>query len=91
MCRNIKTLHNLEPPASEDEIREAALQYVRKLSGTRKPSRANQALFDTSVEEITAATGRLIAGLVTQASPRNRELERAKARARFEQRSLGRA
>jgi hypothetical protein len=91
MCRNIKTLHNFEPPASEDEIRDAALQYVRKLCGTRKPSPANQALFDVAVEEIAATTGRLIAGLVTQAPPRDREQERAKARARFEQRSLGRA
>jgi hypothetical protein len=91
MCRNIKTLHNFEPPASEDEIRDAALQYVRKLSGTRKPSRANQALFDRAVDEITAATERLIGGLVTQSPPRNREIEAAKARARFEQRGLRQA
>ena len=88
MCRNIKTLHNFEPPASADEIRDAALQYVRKLSGTRKPSRANQALFDRAVDEITEATTRLIDGLVTQSPPRNRETEAAKARARFEQRGV---
>jgi hypothetical protein len=91
MCRNIKPLHNFEPPASADEIRDAALQYVRKLSGTRKPSRANQALFDRAVDEISEATARLIGGLVSQAPPRNREVEAAKARARFEQRSLRQA
>jgi hypothetical protein len=86
MCRNIRTLHNFEPPASDDEIRDAALQYVRKLSGTRKPSRANQAIFDAAVDEITQATTRLVRQLVTSAPPRDREAELAKARAKFAQR-----
>ncbi len=84
MCRNIKTLHNFEPPATEDEIHASALQYVRKLSGTTKPSRANEAVFERAVEEITAATRRLLDGLQTAASPRDREVEAAKARARSE-------
>jgi hypothetical protein len=86
MCRNIRTLHNFEPPASDDEIRDAALQYVRKLSGTRKPSRANQAIFDAAVDEITQATTRLVRQLVTSAPPRDREAELAKARAKFARR-----
>ena len=86
MCRNIRTLHNFEPPASDDEIRDAALQYVRKLSGTRKPSQANRATFERAVDEITEATTRLVRGFVTSAPPRNREQEVAKARVRFAQR-----
>ena len=86
MCRNIRTLHNFEPPASDDEIRDAALQYVRKLSGTRKPSRANLAIFDAAVDEITQATTRLVRQLVTSAPARDREAELAKARAKFAQR-----
>ncbi len=91
MCRNIRTLHNFEPPASDDEIRDAALQYVRKLSGTRKPSKANQAVFDRAVDEITDATMRLVCGLSTAAPPRNREEELAKARARFARRETATA
>jgi hypothetical protein len=90
MCRNIKTLHNFEPPASEQEVREAALQYVRKISGSSKPSKANQEAFDRAVDEVAAATGRLLAALVTGAPPRDREEEAAKARARAEKR-FGRA
>ena len=86
MCRNIRTLHNFEPPASDDEIRDAALQYVRKLSGTRKPSKANQAVFDLAIDEITEATMRLVRGLTTAAPPRNREDELEKARAKFARR-----
>ena len=86
MCRNIRTLHNFEPPASDDEIRDAALQYVRKLSGTRKPSKANQAIFDRAIDEITESTMRLVRGLTTAAPPRNREEELAKSRERFAQR-----
>ena len=86
MCRNIRTLHNFEPPASDEEIRDAALQYVRKLSGTRKPSRSNQTIFDAAVEEISQATTRLVRQLVTSARPRDREEELAKARAKFARR-----
>ena len=86
MCRNIRTLHNFEPSASDDEIRDAALQYVRKLSATRKPSKVNQAVFDQAVDEITDATTRLVRQLNTSAPARNREEELAKARARFAQR-----
>jgi hypothetical protein len=82
MCRNIKTLHNFEPPASHEEIHDAALQFVRKLSGSTKPSKANEAAFTRAVEEITAASTRLLESLVTSAPPRNREVEAAKARAR---------
>ncbi|MFD7845188.1 DUF2277 domain-containing protein [Nocardia sp. NPDC059764] len=84
MCRNIHTLHNFEPPATPDEVHAAALQYVRKISGTAKPSQANQAAFDLAVEEITAATTRLLDGLTTNAPPKDREVEAAKARARAE-------
>ncbi|MEV0468134.1 DUF2277 domain-containing protein [Nocardia tengchongensis] len=84
MCRNIHTLHNFEPPATPDEVHAAALQYVRKISGTTKPSQANQAAFDLAVEEITAATTRLLDGLATNAPPKDREVEAAKARARAE-------
>ena len=82
MCRNIKTLHNFAPPATDEEIRASALQYVRKLSGSTKPSQANEAVFERAVEEITAATERLLAGLVTTAQPRSREAEAEKARER---------
>lgn len=82
MCRNIRTLHNFEPPASESEIADASLQYVRKISGTRKPSKANLAVFDQAVADVTAATARLVAGLNTTAPPRNRDAVRAKAQAR---------
>jgi hypothetical protein len=82
MCRNIKTLANFEPPASEDEIRASALQFVRKLSGTTRPSRANEAAFNLAVDEVTAAANRLIASLKTHAPPRNRDLEAQKARER---------
>jgi hypothetical protein len=83
MCRNIRVLFNFEPPATEDEIRAAALQYVRKVSGSTRPSAANQAAFDQAVEEIAAITRRLVrAELVTIALPRNRETEAEKAKAR---------
>jgi hypothetical protein len=87
MCRNIKTLANFAPPATDDEIRASALQFVRKLSGTTRPSRANEAVFNEAVEEVTAAATRLIESLKTSAPPRNREEEARKAqersRARF--------
>lgn len=82
MCRNIKTLANFEPPASDDEIRASALQFVRKLSGTTRPSRANEAAFDQAVEEVTAAARRLIRSYATSAPPRNRDDEAEKARER---------
>lgn len=78
MCRNIKTLANFAPPATEDEIRASALQFVRKLSGTAKPSKANEAVFNEAVEQVHAAAQRLIGGLVTTAPPRNREEEIAR-------------
>ena len=87
MCRNIRTLHNFEPPATETEVAEAALQYVRKISGTRKPSQANLETFDQAIAEITTATARLVAGLSTAAPPRNRDEERAKAKARWQTRN----
>jgi hypothetical protein len=86
MCRNIRTLHNFEPPASEEEIHDAALQYVRKISGSTKPSQANAEAFDQAVAEITAATARLLDSLVTSAPPKDREIEAAKRRARAAQR-----
>ena len=86
MCRNIKTLHNFEPPATEDEVRAAALQYVRKLSGSAKPSKANEAAFERAVDEVAATSLRLLSELVTAAPPRSREAEAAKARARAEKR-----
>ena len=86
MCRNIRTLHNFEPPASEEEIHAAALQYVRKISGSAKPSKANEAAFERAVAEVTEASERLLAALVTSAAPRNREVEAEKARARAAQR-----
>jgi hypothetical protein len=82
MCRNIRTLHNFEPPATKDEARDAALQYVRKISGSSKPSKANTQAFERAVDEVTAATERLLDGLVTKAPPKNREVEAAKLRAR---------
>jgi hypothetical protein len=84
MCRNIRTLHNFEPPATRDEIHAAAVQFVRKVSGTTKPSLANQDAFDAAIAEITATTTRLLEGLSTNAPPKNREVEAAKARARAE-------
>lgn len=87
MCRSIKTLHNFEPPATDEEIRSAALQYVRKLSGSRTPSQANQPAFDAAVETIATATGELLRALVTTAPPKDRDVEAAKARARFEARN----
>jgi hypothetical protein len=81
MCRNIKTLFNFEPPATELEIRDASLQFVRKLSGFAVPSRANEAAFEQAVDEVAATARRLIASLVTHAPPRDREVEAAKARA----------
>jgi hypothetical protein len=86
MCRNIKTLHNFEPPASDDEVRAAALQYVRKVSGSTKPSKANEAAFARAVDEVTMITRRLLRELVTTAPPRDREVEAARARARAEKR-----
>jgi hypothetical protein len=82
MCRNIKTLANFEPPATDDEIRASALQFVRKLSGTSKPSRANEDAFNLAVDEVTASARRLIASLETHSAPRNREEEMRKAKER---------
>jgi hypothetical protein len=90
MCRNIKTLHNFEPPATPDEVNAAALQYVRKVSGATKPSKANEAAFARAVAEVATATNRLLAELVTAAPPRDRDVEAARARARAEKR-FGRA
>ena len=86
MCRNIRTLYNYEPPATDDELRAAALQFVRKISGSAKPSAANEAAFNRAVDEIAQATAILLGSLVTTASPRNREFEASKARARSAQR-----
>ena len=86
MCRNIKTLHNFDPPATEDEVHAAALQYVRKVSGATKPSKANEAVFERAVAEIAHITEHLLEDLVTTAPPRDREVEAAKARARAEKR-----
>jgi hypothetical protein len=86
MCRNIHTLHNFEPPATEEEVRAAALQYVRKISGTAKPSKANEAAFARAVDEVAEASSRLLTSLVTSAPPRDREVEAARARARAAQR-----
>jgi hypothetical protein len=82
MCRNIRQLHNFEPPATSQEVRDAALQYVRKISGTTKPSLANQAAFDEAVEAVAHATQHLLEHLTTSAPPKDREAERAKAKAR---------
>jgi hypothetical protein len=86
MCRNIKTLANFAPPATDDEIRASALQFVRKLSGASRPSRANEAVFDRAVDEVTAAAQRLIHSLTTSAPPRNREDEARKAQERSRER-----
>ena len=86
MCRNIKVLANFDPPATDDEIRASALQFVRKLSGTTRPSRANEQVFNRAVEEVTAAATKLIESLVTTSSPRNREEESRKAQERSQRR-----
>ena len=86
MCRNIRTLHNFDPPATDEEIREAALQYVQKISGSSRPSRANEEAFDRAVNEVAGATTRLLGALVTTAPPKDRENEAAKRRARAEKR-----
>jgi hypothetical protein len=86
MCRNIRTLHNFEPAATEDEIHASALQYVRKISGSSKPSQANREAFEEAVEEVAEVTAKLLDCLVTSAPPKNREVEAAKARARSEKR-----
>jgi hypothetical protein len=86
MCRNIRTLYNFEPTATDEEIRSAALQYVRKISGFNKPSRVNEEAFDRAVEAVTLASTELLRELQTTAAPRNREVEAAKRRARAEQR-----
>lgn len=82
MCRNIKTLHNFEPPATDDEIRASALQFVRKLSGFTRPSKANEPAFHRAVDQVTQVAQELLASLVTNAPPRDREVEASKARAR---------
>ncbi|HWF78843.1 MAG TPA: DUF2277 domain-containing protein [Caulobacteraceae bacterium] len=86
MCRNIKTLFNFDPPATEDEIRAASLQFVRKLSGFTAPSKANKAAFDAAIDEVAAAATRLLVSLETNASPRDREVEAQKAKARAAER-----
>jgi hypothetical protein len=86
MCRNIRTLFNFDPPATEEEIRAASVQFVRKLSGFTKPSQANQAAFDLAIDEVSAVAGRLIASLVTTAAPRDREEWAARAKARAAER-----
>ena len=86
MCRNIRPLHNFDPPATEEEIRSAALQYVRKISGYNKPSQANAEAFERAVEDVAAASARLLDALTTTAPPKDREAEAAKARARAQQR-----
>ena len=86
MCRNIRTLHNFEPPATADEVQAAALQYVRKISGSTRPSQANQEAFDRAVEAVAAISRTLLDELVTSAPPRNREVEIARARERYRRR-----
>ena len=86
MCRNIKTLHNFKPPATEEEIRASSLQFVRKLSGFTKPSKTNEEVFNRAVEQVAQAARDLLASLVTNAPPRDREVEAAKARARAQER-----
>jgi hypothetical protein len=86
MCRNIRTLYNFEPPATDDEVRASAVQYVRKISGFTKPSRANAEAFDRAIEAVTETSKRLLSELSTSAPPKDREVEAAKARARAEQR-----
>jgi hypothetical protein len=89
MCRNIKTLYNFSPPASKDEIRASAIQFVRKLSGMNAPSKANEAAFNRAVDQVTKAAEELLSSLVTMAPPRDRDVEAEKARARNEQRFGG--
>jgi len=86
MCRNIKTLFNFDPPVTEDEVRAAALQYVRKISGFTKPSKANEAIFDHAVEDVARLSSKFLRSLETTAPPKSREVERAKAKARAEAR-----
>jgi hypothetical protein len=86
MCRNIRTLHNFEPPATDEEVRDASLQYVRKISGSNKPSQANTEAFERAVDEVALATERLLDELVTSAPPKDREVEAAKRRARAAER-----
>lgn len=86
MCRNIKTLFNFEPPVTEDEVRAASLQFVRKITGFNKPSKANEAAFEAAIEEIAAISGKLLRSLETSAPPKDREEEAAKARARAQER-----
>jgi len=86
MCRNIKTLHNFKPPATEEEVRASALQFVRKLSGTTRPSKANEAVFNRAVDRVTEVAQELLDSLVTTAPPRDRDVEAAKARARAAER-----
>jgi hypothetical protein len=86
MCRNIRVLHNFDPPATDEEVHDAALQYVRKISGATKPSAANAASFERAVDEVALATRRLLDDLVSSAAPKNREVEAAKRRARAAQR-----
>ena len=86
MCRNIKTLHNIDPPATDEEVEASALQYVRKISGSAKPSQANVEVFERAVQEVALATERLLDGLVTTAPPKDREVEAAKRRARSAER-----
>jgi hypothetical protein len=90
MCRNIRTLFNFDPPATEEEVRAASLQFVRKLSGFNKPSRANEAAFNQAIEDVTEVAQRLVASLVTSTPPRNREEVAAEARARSAKRFAGR-
>lgn len=87
MCRNIRTLHNFEPPATDEEVRASALQYVRKISGSTRPSKANEEVFERAVEDVVAATHRLLDGLVSSAQPKNREEEARKARKRWQKRA----
>jgi hypothetical protein len=86
MCRNIRTLYNFDPPATQEEARAAALQFIRKVSGSTKPSKANEAAFERAVDEVTDCVNQLLATLVTKAPPKNREEEQARARARAEKR-----
>jgi hypothetical protein len=86
MCRNIRTLHNFEPPATDQEVRASAVQYVRKISGFSKPSQANEAAFDAAVDAVAEISARLLAQLTTNAPPKNREVEAAKAKARAAER-----
>jgi hypothetical protein len=88
MCRNIRTLHNFDPPATDDEVRAAAVQYVRKISGSTRPSQANEAAFERAIDVIARASRELLDELVTTAPPRDRDVEAAKARARFERRQV---